>query len=310
MTAAAEYGLAAVAYLRGDARSFAPVARSALTSASAGAAPRLLYVLTGIAVEDKDWTVALDQAKRLVADYPAHEVTDDALERIGSAAAAARVWPVVYESYALLLQRYPKSPFADGAMVALAEAQLNTGRGGEAVATLERFVATNPSHPEAGRAWLALGRARESAGQTPAALEAYAAAMRDARGAEIRRDAAGGQARVLIAEKKWPEARTLLQGLVLDRDPGVVAEAAQAIGETYRGEGDALAAAEYFMTAAYSAPETPTGRKSLLAAAESFVAARQPDAAAIVYRKLLAQANLPPDVADAARQGLATLPTR
>jgi hypothetical protein len=134
--------------------------------------------------------------------------------------------------------------------------------------------------------------------------------MRDSRGGDIRREAAAGQARVLIADRRWAEARTLLQSLILDRDTGVVAEAAQAIGETYRGEGDAPAAAEYFMTAAYTAPETPVGRKALLSAAQTFVAAKQPDAAAIVYRKLLAQANLPPDIADAARKGLSALPVR
>jgi len=120
----------------------------------------------------------------------------------------------------------------------------------------------------------------------------------------------GDETRGQLADKKWAEARTLLQSLILDRDTGVAAEAAQAIGETYRGEGDAPAAAEYFMTAAYAAPETPVGRKALLAAAQTFVTAKQPDAAAIVYRKLLAQANLPADIADAARRGLSTLAGR
>jgi tetratricopeptide (TPR) repeat protein len=175
------------------------------------------------------------------------------------------------------------------------------------VATLEKFVAEHPSHAELGRAWFALGRARETIGQRPAALEAYASAIRDGRSGDIRRDAAVAQARVLVADRKWPEARTALQALIVDRDATVVAEAAQAIGETYRGEGDALAAVEYFMTAAYTAPESPAGRKAMLAAAQTFAAAKQPDAAAIVYRKLLAQANLPTDIADAARQRLGQL---
>jgi TolA-binding protein len=310
ITAAAEYGLAVLAYQRGDTRSFTPVARAALAAASPATAPGLLYVLTGVAVEEKNWTGALDSAKRLAAEYPAHDTADDALARIGIAATDARVWPVVHESYALLLQRYPKSPFADGATVALAEAQVSMGRPGEAVAGLERFVAANPSHPEAGRAWLALGRAREASGQGVSALAAYASAMRDTRVADVRREAAYGQARVLIAGKKWAEARNVLKVLVLDRDVVVVAEAAQAIGETYQGEGDLLAAAEYFMTAAYVAPDAPVASKAMLGAAQSLATARQPDAAAIVFRKLLAVGNLPPDIADAARSGLAALPTR
>jgi tetratricopeptide (TPR) repeat protein len=310
VTAAAEYGLAVVAHQKGDTQSFVPIARAELAHASPASAPRLLYVLTGAAVEQKNWQEALDNAKRLVAEFPSHEVTDDVLERVGGGAASARVWPVAQESYELLRQRYPKSPFADAAMVAVAEAQINTGRAAEAATTLERFVADNPKHPDVGRAWLALGRAREAAGQMPGAQDAYAAAMRDSRVAEVRRDAAVGQARVLLAGKKFGEARTLLQSIVLERDPAIAAEAAQAIGETYRGEGEALAAAEYFMTAAYVAPNTPVAGTSLLFAAQSLAAAKQLDAAAIVYRKLLAQANLPADLADVAKRELAALPAR
>ena len=310
ITAAADYGLAVAAYQRGDTKSFVSAATAALANPSPTTAPALLYVLTGLAVDEKNWTAALDSAKRLVATYPAHETADDALERIGSAATAARVWPVAHESYALLLQRYPRSPFADAATLALAEAEVHTGRSPAAVATLERFVAANPTHADAARAWLALARAREANGQAATALDAYAAAMRDARTPEVRREAAAGHARVLIADKKWVEARTLLQPLLGDPDPGVSAEAALAIGETYRGEGDALAAAEYFMTAAYAMPDAPLARKALLAAAQTFATAKQPEAAATVYRKLLALSNVPPDIADTARQGLAAVSSR
>jgi tetratricopeptide (TPR) repeat protein len=307
---AAEYGLAVVAYHRGDPKVFVPVARTALASATPMQAPVLLYVLTGLAADAREWPEALQSAKRLVAEYPTHETADDALERVGSTAAAARAWPVVQESYGLLAQRYPKSPFAEGATVALAEAQIATGRGPEAIAALERFVNANPTNPASARAWVAIGRARESAGLTSAAMEAYGAALRGARDPAVRHEALSAHARLLLVEKKWAEARALLQPMLGDRDPAVAAEAAQAIGETYRGEGDALTAAEYFMTAAYAAPDSPAGRKAMLAAAQTYAAAKQPDAAAIVYRKLLAQSNVPTDVVEAARQGLASLSTR
>jgi hypothetical protein len=61
------------------------------------------------------------------------------------------------------------------------------------------------------------------------------------------------------------------------------------------------------MTAAYVAPESAAGRKALLGAATSFLALKQPDAAAIVYRKLLDQPNVPADLATAARRGLRDL---
>ncbi|HXL45923.1 MAG TPA: hypothetical protein VN977_04905, partial [Candidatus Binatia bacterium] len=72
----------------------------------------------------------------------------------------------------------------------------------------------------------------------------------------------------------------------------------------YQGEGDYPAAVEYFMTAAYVAPESAPGRRALLGAAASLVALKQPDSAAIVYKKLLEQREVPSELADAARRGL------
>jgi TolA-binding protein len=87
----------------------------------------------------------------------------------------------------------------------------------------------------------------------------------------------------------------------------VVVDAAQAMGEAYSGDGDHLAAAEYYLTAAYMAPDTPGGRRGLLSAARALAAGKQDDAAAAAYRKLLAQADVPTDVRDVARKELAGL---
>ncbi len=99
----------------------------------------------------------------------------------------------------------------------------------------------------------------------------------------------------------------MLERLLRSADGATAGEAALAFGETWEAQGDHLAAAEYFMTAAYLAPESPSGRRALLAAGRSFAAAKDPEAATIVYRKLLAQSDVPADVADAARRGLAEL---
>jgi hypothetical protein len=61
------------------------------------------------------------------------------------------------------------------------------------------------------------------------------------------------------------------------------------------------------MNAAYLAPESPFGRRALLMAGESYVILRQPDSAIIAYNKLLAQPNLPPEIAQQARARLASL---
>jgi tetratricopeptide (TPR) repeat protein len=258
-------------------------------------------------VEEKDWPTALGYARRLTTDYAAYEATPDALERVGAGAAAAGVWPVAYESTMLLRQRYPQSPLADGAALRLAEAQLETGRPADARRALEQFVASSPNDPRAGRAWIALARAREQSGDRGGALEAYSKAPRDINGSEWTGQALFSHARLLLQDKRYGQARGVLDRLMKSQDTAVVVDAAQAMGEAYAGEGDLLAAAEYYLTAAYVAPDTPAGRRGLLSAARALAASKQEEAAATAYRKLLAQADLAADVRDTARKELAGL---
>jgi tetratricopeptide (TPR) repeat protein len=302
--AAAEYGLAAVGVQRGAVREFKQPARAALQAQPNGPmAARLLYLLTGIGVEEKDWPAALDAAKRLVTTFPTDEAGDDALARVGSAAAPERAWPVVYEAYSLMRQRYPASPFLESGRMLRAQAALETGRMDEARRELETVVQARPADAQA---WVLLARAREGTGDRRGAIDAFSRASNDG-GASITRDALLGHARLLVAERRWDQARAVYERLLTSDERDLAVDAAYSIGETYRGEGDQVAAAEYYMTAAYLAPESPTGRRAMLAAAQSFATAKHPDAAAAVYRKLLAQASVPPEVANAARQGLTAL---
>ena len=62
----------------------------------------------------------------------------------------------------------------------------------------------------------------------------------------------------------------MLEPLLKGSDAAEVAQAAQALGRSYQGEGNHQAAAEYYMTAAYLAPESPAGRQAMLGAAKSF----------------------------------------
>src|SRR5207244_10217086 len=98
VAAVAAYGLAVVAFQRGGVKDFKQPALAALGLAPKGrAAPRLLYVLTGIAVEEKDLPGALATAKQLAEGFPSDEDADDALERVGAGPAAVGEWPVVCE---------------------------------------------------------------------------------------------------------------------------------------------------------------------------------------------------------------------
>ena len=303
VAAAADYGLAVAKFKSGAMREFKPLAQAALdANPKAPSAARLLYVLTGIAVEERDWPGALANAKRLVSQFGSDDVADDGLYRVADGAAAAKEWTVASEAFTLLRQRYPSSPFAQPS-VAFAETQVNAGRAPEAIATLEQAVVSTPTD---GRAWLALARAREASGDRQGALDGYARASRESQGPELAQ-ALLGHARLLAADSRSDQARALLQRLVKNSDTAVVAEASDLLAESYARDGDHLAAVEYYMTAAYLDPASALGRRGLLGAAQSFVALNQRDAAATVYKKVLAQPDVPADVAAAARQGMAAL---
>ena len=305
IVAAAEYGLAVAAFAKGAVTEFKKPAAAALAAAPRGprAAERsgaLLYVLTGIAVEEKSWPVALSYARRLVNEQPAHEAADDALERVAAGAAHVMAWPTVIDADTLLRQKFPQSPFAAEGRMRLAEALLETGKAGQARPELEKLVAETPNDP---RATLMLARVREAVGDRAGALEAYSRAARVSKGPEWTSAALMGHARLLVQDQRWDQARNILERLLKSDETAIAAEAAQVIGDTYSGEGDALAAAEYYLTAAYVAPSSPPGRRGLLGAARAFTTLKQPEAAATVCRKLLTQSDLPADVATSARQG-------
>jgi tetratricopeptide (TPR) repeat protein len=245
ITAASHYGVAAATFAKGARPEFKGRAAVALQAAPPGSmTPRLLYALAGIAAEDADWRTAMETAREIVDRFPAEDAGEHALERVGAGAAKAGAWDVAYDAYALLRRQYPHSAFIASSRVAFAEARLHTGRADEARRELEQIVGRTRDAAPGERTWRALGQAREAAGDRRGALEAYARAVGD-------KEAMLGQGRVLTGEQRWQEARAALGPLLAGADASLAAEAARWLGEMFRGEGDHLAAAEYFMTAVY-----------------------------------------------------------
>jgi len=309
IVAAADYGMAVAGFHKGAVREFGKPAESALAAlppgpSSADRAGELLYALTGVALEGRDWRGAMGIARRLATDYPTHQTADDALERVAAATAGAKAWPIALEADTLLRQRYPQSPFIAGGRVRVAEALLETGRVDEARQEIDTAASNLPNDT---RSSMLVARIREQAGDRSGALEAYARAARDGSAREWTAPALFGHARLLTQEKRWDQARGVLARLLKSDEITVASEAAHAIGDTYAGEGDALAAAEYYLTAAYVMPSSPQTCRSLLAAGRAFASLKQNEAAALAYRKVLAQSSLPPECAAPARQGLSSL---
>src|SRR5262245_12516244 len=209
VAAAAEYGLAVVAFHRGKTAEFKTAAQATLDAAPQGTgAPRLLYALTTIAVDEREWPGALALARRLVTDFPDDEAADDGLERVGAGAATAGAWPVAYEAYALMRERYPKSPFVEGSRQAFGRALLETNRPQEARQVLEPLAAAGPADPRgSAESWLLLGRAREAGGDSAGALDAFSRAERSGTTSAWPTEALFAYARLLSGERRSSEAR-------------------------------------------------------------------------------------------------------
>ncbi len=305
---AAEYGLAAVALNSEKREEFAKAAVSLLRKPPAASVmPSFLYVLAALAVEDKKWSDARTLTLRLVNDYPGSEPADDALFRLGTGASAAGQWPLAREALQLLEDRYPKSALAEDVRLGLSEALLRSGGVAEARQRLEAFVASASGDPRLPRASFLLGQARAAAGDPAGALETYARLSADYPNAEWTMVARVAQGRLLQQEGRGDEAREAFEKALSGPEQAAAVEAAFLLGEGFRARGGHADAAEAYMTAAYLAPDSSWGRRALLGAGQSFTALKQSDSAVTVYRKLLAQPGVEPDLAQKAREALAAL---
>lgn len=305
VSAAAEYGLAATAFARGDSAEFRRLAGPLLAGArDPVTAPYLLAGLVATSAHDKQWREAKVHATELVATYPDHRITPPALADVGRAATADGQWIAATETFQVLADRYPTSPAFDEVQLEFAEALLRTGSTSEASRRLETLVGHRPGDARAPRALLLLAEAQEGAGDRAAALETYSRLRRDHPGVPGADTAGLGQARLLVADGRWDEARPLLEETLTAAQGDAAAEAAFHLGEGLRAAGQLQDAVEAYMTAAYVAPDSVWARRALLGAGQSYAGLKQGPSAAIVYRKLLAATDVEPDLADQARQGL------
>jgi TolA-binding protein len=302
---AAEYGLTVLAFEQGRRDDFKKLAAAQLSSGRV--TPALLYVLGGVLIEDKNWTEAAAITTRLLESYPADARTDDALARLGLAAAADKRWLVSRDALMTLRQRYPQSPLIDTTLIPAMETLIEMGDPVSALEPLERLATAAPDDPRLPRAYVLLARAREAVGDRAGALEAYSRAARASRGSGLGTEVLLAHGRLLVTDKRWETARVVLDTVIKGDEKKAATEAAFYKGETYRGEGDQLAAAEYYMTAAYLSPDSLFGQRGLLAAADGFAALKDAESASTLYKKLLAQSNVPADLAASARAGLAAL---
>jgi TolA-binding protein len=305
---AAEYGLVALAFNEGKRDDFKKAAASLLQSPpSPSLMPPLLYVLAALALEDGKWSEARALTLRLLNDYPGSDAADDALFRLGTGTSAGGQWALAREAFQLLEDRYPKSALAEDVRLGLAEALLRSGAVAEARGRLEAFVVQGSGDPRLPKALHLLAQAREAAGNRPTAIEAYSRLVTDYPSSEWTPAGRVAQGRLLLQEGRWDEGRQALDQALAGSDEAVAVEAAFTLGEGFRARGAQEDAVEAYLTAAYLAPASAWGRRALLGAGQSFAALKQTESAVSVLRKLLAQPELAPELAQQAKRALQQL---
>jgi TolA-binding protein len=308
LAAAAEYGLAAVAFNQGKSDEFRRFATPLLSGpADPATAPGLLTGLAYLAGEERKWPEARELTLRVVKDHGRSPAAPLALAALGGGAAADRQWPIAREAYATLAARYPDHPALEAGTLDHAEALIRTGAAAEAQPRLQAFVDRRTGDPRLPRALLLLAQAYEAGGQKDRALDIYARIRQDSPDAAGTQTAAFAQGRLLQSEGKWDAARPLLQKALDADDTATAAEAAFRLGEGYRAAGQHADAVQAYMTAAYMAPDSALARRALLGAGQSLASLKQNDSAVIVYKKLVAAKDVEPELAEAARKELRAL---
>jgi len=110
--------------------------------------------------------------------------------------------------------------------------------------------------------------------------------------------------RLLQELGRWDDSRRVWEQVVKEGPAEARPEAHFRIGEARRARGLHEEAVEAYMTAAYLAPRTSWGQRALFGAGQSFTALKDSNSAASVYRKLLAQPGVEPELAAEARKAL------
>jgi TolA-binding protein len=308
LSAAATYGLVLTALRRGDADQFRERATAFVDRhPTYPATPAVFYGLVAAALDRGDLDAGETWVRRLARDQPRSDYLPDALVRLAAATADKRP-AVARQAYLDLLALRPAGAGRTDAWLGIAEAALALGDPQGAQQAAEGFLReAAPGDPRVAEGYVFLVRAHQMQGQREQALQATDAFL--ARSGDDPRAPAVQLARgqLLVDSGAWDPAQRAFEAARDRGEPSVAAPAQFWLGETLRARDQHEAAISAYLGATYLYPESPWAARGLQGAAQSYLARNMPREAGIALRKLVAQPNVEPALAQWARQVLAQL---
>lgn len=147
---------------------------------------------------------------------------------LSSSAAAMYADAKTPEAWREVAEKYPGSLSAGNAMMRVATSLRGEGKVDEAAAEFEKFASSQPEHPLAGAAWLAIGEIKQAQKNTAGALEAYRVASGRYQSSYAAPLSLLAEARLLASEGKSGESKAIIESIGTSYPDGPAAMVAAA----------------------------------------------------------------------------------
>ncbi|MDD2454849.1 MAG: hypothetical protein PHE10_00805, partial [Kiritimatiellae bacterium] len=160
--------------------------------------------------------MAIASFEDYVKSYPSGQYAPRAQLQIGTLYTILEDVPNSQAAFEKLSKSYPESDEAKNSVPMLAAALIDMGLRGEGVAKYRQMFAVDGTYTEG--QFMAAATALEEAREHDMALQAYDKVLASAKDVSLKARAMLGRARSLRGQKKFSEARKLLEGFINDKD--------------------------------------------------------------------------------------------
>ena len=201
---------------------------------------------------------------KLIADFPASGLIDQAHYRLGEFAYGADDFKTALEEYEVVVTKTPDSAFAPYALYGKAWSQLKTKQFAPAAEVFTALLTKYPTHQLATDSYLGRAISRRQAGMLPGAVEDLDAYLKSNPELEKKSDALYEKGLALVALKKYPEALATLDALLKENAKYAGADKVlYEAGWAVKSQDKHAEAVPYFAQLAKEHPASPLAAEAL-----------------------------------------------